>query len=48
MNVISTKTHGVIDYLMGILLFASTWIFNLDINSAEGMVPTFLGLGTIV
>lgn len=48
MNVISTKAHGVIDYLMGIVLFASSWIFNLDINSPEGMIPAFLGLSAIV
>lgn len=43
MNLISTKAHGIMDYVMGLFLVACPWIFNLDIHSAEGMVPMAIG-----
>jgi hypothetical protein len=48
MNILSTKTHGVIDYAMGILLILSPWLFDLGLDSAAGLVPFCLGIGAIV
>jgi hypothetical protein len=36
------------DYLMGVLLIASPWIFNFDRGGAETWVPVILGASTIV
>ncbi|MDB5262236.1 MAG: hypothetical protein JWQ14_1517 [Adhaeribacter sp.] len=44
MRFISTKVHGILDYLMGILLIASPWIFNFDNGGAETWVPVILGI----
>jgi len=30
MKVISPKAHGVMDYLVGIVLLASPWLFNFN------------------
>jgi hypothetical protein len=48
MRLISTKAHGVMDYLMGILLIAAPWIFGFARNGAETWVPVVLGIGTII
>lgn len=48
MRVITTKAHGVLDYLMGILLIASPWIFNFDNGGAEQWIPIILGAGAIL
>lgn len=48
MRFISTKTHGVLDYLMGILLIASPWIFDFYRGSWESWVPIILGAGVII
>jgi hypothetical protein len=48
MKVITTKTHGVIDYLVGILLMVSPWLFNFNMNGAETWVPFVLGAGAVV
>ncbi|HYF70330.1 MAG TPA: SPW repeat protein [Ohtaekwangia sp.] len=48
MRFISTKAHGVVDYLMSILLIASPWLFNFDRGGAETWVPVILGAGAIV
>ena len=44
---ISTKIHGYMDYLMGILLIALPSLFNLP-QGAASTVPVVLGAGTIV
>jgi hypothetical protein len=44
MRFISTKVHGIMDYLMGILLIASPWIFNFDNGGAETWVPVIVGI----
>lgn len=44
---ISTKTHGYIDYLMGALLVVLPFLFNFPEGPAT-MVPIVLGAGTIV
>jgi len=48
MKIISTKAHGVLDYLVGLLLIASPWLFNFAHGGAETTVPVILGSMTIV
>jgi hypothetical protein len=48
MRVISTKAHGVLDYMMGLLLIASPWLFNFANGGAEQWIPIILGAGAIV
>ena len=48
MRLISTKAHGVMDYLVGVLLIAAPWIFDFARGGAETWVPVILGIGTIV
>jgi hypothetical protein len=48
MRFIPTKTHGYIDYLMGILLIAAPWILDFDRGGAETWIPVVLGAGMIV
>jgi hypothetical protein len=48
MKIISTKAHGVLDYLVGILLIASPWLFNFAQGGPETTVPVVLGITTII
>jgi hypothetical protein len=48
MKRISTKTHGYLDYIMGVLLIAAPWIFGFARNGAETWVPVVLGFAVIV
>lgn len=48
MKIISTRTHGILDYLMGILLMASPWLFGFARAGAETWVPVVLGLSAVV
>lgn len=48
MKIISTKVHGVLDYLMGALLIASPWLFDFARGGAETWVPVVLGAGAIL
>jgi hypothetical protein len=48
MKPISTKTHGYLDYIMGVLLIAAPWIFDFARNGAETWVPVILGIATIL
>ncbi len=48
MKLISTKAHGYLDYIMGVLLIASPWIFDFAKNGAETWVPVLLGIATIL
>lgn len=43
MRFISTKTHGVLDYLVGVLLILAPWILNFDDGSAAQVVPVVIG-----
>lgn len=47
MKIISTKVHGVLDYMMGVLLIASPWLFGFVNNGWETWVPCILGVSTI-
>ena len=48
MNIIPTKVHAVLDYLMGVLLIAAPWIFDFNRGGAEMWVPVILGAGVIL
>ena len=48
MKIISTKTHGILDYLMGVLLIASPWIFGFANGGAEQWIPIILGAGALL
>ena len=48
MKLLSTKAHGVIDYLMGIVLIAAPWLLDFNRGGAETWVPVILGIGVIV
>ncbi len=40
---LSTRTHGVLDYLVGILLIAAPFLFDFDRGGAETWVPIIVG-----
>lgn len=42
-----TRVHGMLDYLLGVLLIASPWVFGFGTGGAEGWVPMAVG-GAIV
>jgi hypothetical protein len=48
MRFISTKVHGVLDYLVAIILMSAPWLLGFANNGAETWVPVILGAGTIV
>ena len=48
MKIISTKVHGGLDYLMGIVLIAIPWLLNFYRGGAETWVPVVLGVGVIL
>jgi len=48
MRWIETKTHGYLDYIMGVLLIVAPWIFGFARDGAETWVPVILGAGTIL
>lgn len=48
MRIISTKMHGVLDYLVGIFLIVSPWIFNFADGGAKMWIPIILGAGALV
>ena len=49
MNLIPTRLHGMLDYLVGALLIAAPWIFGFaDDGGAKMWVPIILGAGAIV
>src|SRR5690606_35993425 len=48
MKIIDTKTHGYLDYLVGVLLIAAPWLFGFYEGGSESWIPIILGAGTIV
>lgn len=48
MRFLSTKAHGIMDYLMGVLLIASPWLFGFARGGAETWIPVILGAGALV
>lgn len=47
MRPIRTKTHGYLDYIMGVVLIAAPWIFGFARDGAETWVPVILGVAAI-
>lgn len=43
MRVLPTRLHGILDYLMGVLLIAAPWLFGFADGGAETWVPVALG-----
>lgn len=48
MRILSTKAHGILDYLVGVILIAAPWILGFARNGAETWVPVILGAGAIM
>ncbi|MBK6264082.1 SPW repeat protein [Marivirga sp. S37H4] len=48
MKIISRKTHGYLDYSIGILLIAAPWIFNFENTGSASTIPIVLGVGTVI
>lgn len=48
MRLISTATHGVLDYLMGVILIAAPWIFDFADRGPAMYVPIIVGSAVIV
>lgn len=48
MNIISTRAHGVLDYIVGVALILAPRIFGFADGGAAQRVPEILGIATIV
>lgn len=48
MRFIPTRVHGVLDYLVGVLLIASPWLFGFAENEVARWIPIILGAGAII
>ena len=48
MKIIDRKTHGYLDYIVGLLLIAAPFLFNFYEGGSESWIPIILGAGTIV
>lgn len=48
MRILSTKAHGILDYLVGVILIGAPWILGFAQNGAETWVPVILGAGAIM
>lgn len=47
MRFISTRTHGIVDYLMGILLIVAPFILGFATGGAAQWVPIIIGVAMI-
>jgi hypothetical protein len=47
MRFIPTKLHAPLDYIVGVVLIAAPWIFQLSEHTAATVVPIVLGIGLI-
>jgi len=48
MRFIPTRIHGVLDYLVGLLLIAAPWLFDFADGGAETWVPVVLGVSALL
>jgi len=48
MKIIDRKTHGYLDYLVGVILVISPWFFGFYEGGSESWVVILLGAGTLV
>ena len=44
----NTRTHGILDYIVGILLIATPWLFGFAQDRAETWIPVLLGAGALL
>jgi hypothetical protein len=47
MNILSTRAHGVIDYLTGALLILAPYLFGFSTGGFEQWIPQLLGLAIL-
>ena len=47
MRFIPSKFHAPLDYIVGVALIASPWIFQFSDNTAAAVIPVILGIGLI-
>jgi hypothetical protein len=47
MRFLSTRVHGVMDYMMGILLLASPYLFGFATGGVKQWLPMILGLAIL-
>ena len=47
MRFVSTRTHGFIDYVAGLVIIASPWLFGFADGSAAQWVPVVVGLALL-
>lgn len=48
MKIISTRMHGVLDYLTGLFLIAMPWLFLFGGNHISTWIPVILGVAIIL
>src|SRR3954470_12689855 len=48
MNLIPTRVHGFLDYIVGLLLIVAPWLFGFSHHGAASSVPIFLGAAAIL
>jgi type IV secretory pathway VirB2 component (pilin) len=44
MRFIPTRIHGILDYLVGIILIAAPWLLDFNRGGAETWVPVIIGI----
>ncbi len=45
---ISTKAHGYLDYIMGVVLIIAPWVLDFDAGGAETWIPVIIGAAVIL
>ncbi len=48
MRFVPTRIHGIVDWIMGVLLIAVPWIFGFARGGAETWLPVALGIAGLV
>lgn len=48
MRFIPTRVHGIVDYLMGVLLILLPWLLGFAQGGAETSIPVILGAGALL
>jgi drug/metabolite transporter (DMT)-like permease len=47
-RIIPTKIHGILDYLVGVVLIAAPWIFGFSGVRSAATVPVILGAAAVI